>query len=493
MWATVASNQTKTQAKIPDKKPWKDGIDDYLKCFKCMGVEIVRWVLLGDCYNYGSAKWVADPHDWTVEDKWQLANGFEDDFVELLRMLPPGMKLLPVLVLHSAFWPGIAVPVFKVDEKQLRSQYPYLRRGQVPGGPRGLSQTTKPESPPDWINRLKTNHTTQVSNAAKPGTHKGGRAEILAKKRTAAPADQGGKQDYWRRKLFLENTLGKLLGKCKSAGVADRIYAWELVNEPEGITDRIYYDNFDAIYNHEPDGFIRTQRDAPASQDNWSPPFNHDDIRNYIIDAAKLCKRYEVNWTVGFQYYDSMVSSLPDNTAGGDWVLHDGRDKDHLEKYLPQFHYYGGANPMEFGKKPSERPFPRRPKTKSSVLLGEFPLADPNGTAGDPVWYNPDDKKEKRTLAERLELIKSQFDVALGWSARGREPEVGGDPRSAWSQAICETIATSNKGKPSTCADCQATLQGGGQTQSLPAGSQLSNRPVLGGLLNGQREAIGST
>lgn len=417
--------------------PWRDKIDDYLKCFNCLGINVVRWVLLGDCINYGKVSW-KQGLEWRVESQ-DLPKLFEQDLQELLRKLPRGMKLLPVLFLHGAFWPGYYIVRF---DKNAPCP-PANRRGEK-------------EPPADWRTRILKNPPFTIAGAGGPDVVKSGRAEILMPGSAA-------------RKQFLEVVLPRILKTAD--GLKDRIYAWEIINEPElalGVGRKIdvskgTYAGRSHIFPEKDDQLVRAQE--PDLLDTWTPPFAQPDVRSFLLEAGNTIAAAGFKWTIGFQRYESLAS----------WQLFPatipGAKKSPAElAYIPQFHYYSEPQPF-----PAP---PQRERGVTDVILGEFALEEPGGPGKrntDLPWQAEVLPKQTQTLTglpDRLSEIRRRgFQQALGWAAR-----VPGDIRARWDQAVRDAIATNNGRNPcqSDCAgaiaDVIPQLEFGALAANLTAG-----------------------
>jgi hypothetical protein len=406
-------------------------LDEFLDCFQCLGIKVVRWVLFGDCFNFGRTHWEKQ-FKWKVSDV-SLPLGFEADFIELLnRLQKRDMMLLPVLLLPSAFWPGYAVVVFHDGKKAPR---------------RGLD--THPET---WLQDvMKT--PGLAKRAGQRTTYKGGRADILKA----------------RKKDFFDQTLSRLLTLTRDHERKTKkkaIYAWEVLTEPElalavgrdlfsskdqKVRDRIK--NRGSIYWDAPHAYAQ----EPTALGTYEPEFTQADVVAFLRESGALVERYGFKWTVGFQFRDSVDDKS--------WEVATPAN----QNFVPQFHYYGYRSQAEANAATDRTmiaptPFPGpnvswQQKNVDRVVLGEFALADPPGNKNDPLWLLQPahgGRKPVKTLKERVEAIKDAgFPMAFGWSARGYEPDLKDsgktDHRSAWNDTVWKAFTKQ------TCSECMQT------------------------------------
>lgn len=151
---------------------WTTEIDAHLARFLGLGIEVVRWFVLGDGLTYGSGDYaprLAGDESWHF-DPPPLASRTLEHFEELLlrieavnRRSAEAIRLLPVLVDFHVCYPGSAVAE-------------------------------------GWV--------------------KGGRADLIA--------------SQFNHAAFFDAALEPFL--TVSAGHRDTIYAWEVMNEPEWVT-----------------------------------------------------------------------------------------------------------------------------------------------------------------------------------------------------------------------------------------------------------------
>ena len=288
---------------------WVALIGEHLQHFAELGISVVRWFILGDGLSYGTGADAPKPDrsaapgvaDWRFGTP-ALAGEFQEHFEAALQRFaasssgPRPVRLLPVLADYQFCQPGVW-PVSRQD--------PAL-----------------PQPVPDqgWV--------------------KGGRAE-------AVTANRG---------QFIEQVLGPLLRL--SSGYRDAIYAWDVFNEPEWVTN-----------GWHPDG----RTDHPVSE---------SDMRAFLDDSMSAIRAAGFKSTVGF----GMIETI--GQAG-------------LYADINQFHHYTHGSrclePNPFG--------PSRP-----AIIGEFATS----TAED-TW--PELRPQGQRTLERLKLAESQgYDLALPWS-----------------------------------------------------------------------------
>jgi hypothetical protein len=168
---------------------WYDQIDSHLQRFQNLGINVVRWFILADGLTYGTGN-DAPSLDPAAEGEWRFnppppEPEFLQHFEELLRRFEnaargaqQSIQLLPVLIDFHFCDPG-CMPLTTPDA----------------ANPQG----TTPD--PDWVKK--------------------GRADAIT--------------DADKRKRFLDLVFDQLLGISRNHSSA--IYAWELINEPDWITN----------------------------------------------------------------------------------------------------------------------------------------------------------------------------------------------------------------------------------------------------------------
>jgi hypothetical protein len=411
--------QVLTDCKSPKRQsvPWLQDFNAFMDCFKCMGVDVVRWNLLGDCYTYGKTRFLSEG-DWEVTDT-ELAPCFIEDFKECLGLCAAkAIKLLPTFIDHRAFWPGVQVVTACKHAPALSTVARKFR-----------------ENPETWNKSKAVQSNLDPLRSGETDRFKGGRGDLLLDPASKDPF----KAKRSKREGFFDKVIKQLLDAANSKPeYKQTIFAWDVLNEPElafsvgknMLNKGNQYGNGSDIYH----GASELQY-QPSEFSDWQPPFGLDDMRQFLLGAAELVCDAGFKWTVGFQRMESLTDSK---------LLPMKLEKKLEEKYLPQFHYYG-----------SPAPLPALPTGWTNpCFLGEFALADPADM--NEQWYEQAGGTAKKALSDRLQLLASAgYGLALGWSARGAE--VGNDKRSAWNKSVCDEIAKQN-GK-SSCAECDRTFQ----------------------------------
>jgi hypothetical protein len=166
---------------------------------RAAGVEVVRWFVLADGFNYGTGALAPqrDGGDFRFRAEARLEPAFLLDFEALLALCARSrLRLLPVLIDFHWGFAGLDRHTRDASTLQLWDRSP---RTGAPGV------------------RL---HAARARAARLPeGFVKGGRADVLCDAGVTA--------------RFVEHVLEPLLSLSRRH--ADAIYAWELINEPEWI------------------------------------------------------------------------------------------------------------------------------------------------------------------------------------------------------------------------------------------------------------------
>jgi hypothetical protein len=288
---------------------WVPRIGQHLRHMAALGISVIRWFILGDGLTYGTGPDAPTLDRFAARDRagWRfappaLAREFQEHFEALLQSfaaqsaVPHPVRLLPVLVDYKFCEPGIW-PVAKED--------PALRQGAPDVG---------------WV--------------------KGGRAEAI----TA------------NRRRFIEEVLGPLLRL--SSGYRDAIYAWDVFNEPEWVTNGWHPDR---------------RNDHPV---------NESQMRAFLEDSMSAIRQAGFKSTVGFSVIETIRQAR-------------------LYADINQFHHYtDGSRFLE------RNPFDAR----HPGIIGEFATS----TAED-TW--PELRQRSQRILERLRLAESQgYVLALAWS-----------------------------------------------------------------------------
>lgn len=288
---------------------WVPHIGQHLQHMAALGISVIRWFILGDGLTYGTGPDAPklDPFATRERAGWRfgppaLAREFQEHFEALLQSFaaqsagPHPVRLLPVLVDYKFCEPG----TWPVDKEN-----PAL-----------------PQRVPDvgWV--------------------KGGRVEAIT-------ANRG---------RFIEQVLWPLLRL--SSGYRDAIYAWDVFNEPEWVTNGWHPDR---------------RNDHPVSE---------SEMRAFLEDSVSAIRQAGFKATIGFSVMDTIRQAR-------------------LYADINQFHHYtGGSRSLE------RSPFdPRHPG-----IIGEFATS----TAED-TW--PELRQRSQRILERLSLAESQgYVLALAWS-----------------------------------------------------------------------------
>ena len=293
---------------------WFSEVDAHLGHFQRLGITVVRWFVLGDGLTYGSGD--DAPHrNAASQEEWRfdapvLDGDFLDHFSELLRRFAnmnktarSPIQLLPVLVDFHFLEAGIE-PVERSDPSH--------------------SEASVPD--PAWVKQGRSDAVVQPSI----------------------------------RSRFLDGVLAPLLDI--SGSHRDVIYAWELINEPEWVTN-----------GWHPDG----QMDHPVDE---------YDMRAFLDEAQDRVRIAGFSPTVGFASIDTP------RRAG-------------ITMDINQFHHYPGGR-RRLARHRFEGAFP--------TILGEF------ATAPSDVW--PDLPADAQSVFDRLRLIEDRgYSLAMPWSFRGTD------------------------------------------------------------------------
>lgn len=290
---------------------WFDAIDAHLVSFHALGLRVVRWFILADGLTYGSGA-VAPKPDPDRPGQWRfnppvLSDDCRAHFAELLgrfsalnARLDAPMRLLPVLVDFHFCHPGVR-PV------DMRDPADPLRLVKDPG----------------WV--------------------KGGRADVLV--------------DAGKRTLFFDRVLEPLLHLSK--GHRDVLYAWEIVNEPDWVTN-----------GWHPDRRRRHPVDEAA-------------MIAFLQEGERRIRAAGFKPTIGFAMLDTLRRSG-------------------VTAEINQFHHYpGGARPLT----------PHVFSPEFPGIVGEF------ATAATDVW--PDLGRADQGVLARLRRIEALgYPLALPWAFR---------------------------------------------------------------------------
>jgi hypothetical protein len=301
----------------PAPPGWRDGTDPawvahigrHVEHLTALGISVIRWFVLGDGLTYGTGPDAPKLDRFATRGRtgWRfgppaVTGEFQEHFEALLQSFaarsagPHPVRLLPVLADYKFCEPGVW-PAVKAD--------PALRQSVPDEG---------------WV--------------------KGGRAEAITT----------------HRGQFIEQVLRPLLRL--SSGYRDAIYAWDIFNEPEWVTNGWHPDR---------------RNDHPV---------NGSEMRAFLEDSMSAIREAGFKATIGF----NMIGTIRQTRLYAD---------------INQFHHYpGGARCLE------RNPFdPRYPG-----IIGEFATS----TAED-TW--PELRQRSQRILERLKLAESRgYVLALAWS-----------------------------------------------------------------------------
>jgi hypothetical protein len=317
-----------------DDPAWAPHIGQQLQHLAAIGVSVIRWFVLGDGLCYGTGPDAPKPDRSATPDgaRWKfnppaLTRQFQEHFEALLQTFaarstgPHPVRLLPVLADYKLCEPG----VWPVDNEEPAPRH----------------------SGPDegWV--------------------KGGRVEAITT----------------GRRQFIEQVLWPLLRL--SSGYRDAIYAWDVCNEPEWVTN----------------GWHPDHRNGH--------PVNEAEMRAFLQDSMSAIRQAGFRSTIGF----NTIETIQRARLYGD---------------INQFHHYTD------GRRSLQRnPFdPRYPG-----IIGEFATS----TAED-TW--PELSQRSQRILERLKLAESQgYVLALPWSFQAA------DRHTSWTAQVENDIECFTQGR----------------------------------------------
>lgn len=357
--------------KNPNRREWqalsknnKTILDENLLLFERLGIKIVRWFILGDGLSYGidfspdnsPDKKEAPQYDrprlsllppqWKFNPSVPLAQGFEKDFEDLLKRF------------HS---------FNKIREEQNKKQ----------------NQIKLLPSLIDFTCFQQNDKTTPYYNGG----------YTIVKGRRYAPINDS---DVGRTDEFLKRTLDLLLRISKK--YPNEIYAWELINEPE---------------------FVTQLKPPKMPDDITKQTIPLECMRRFIKEGVKRIKNAGFISTVGFAHYTTLTSQ--------EWNVADlGIDR-------LQFHYYGRLDGKTLAN---------LPQMEKNVFLGEI------GTKiiAEEQWL---ELAKSDTVYQRLCLAqKKGYKTVLLWSARMDKDSTKRDERTDWSDKVQKQVQQFTQGKP---------------------------------------------
>src|SRR5262245_26185515 len=294
---------------------WLDVIDEHLDRLRTIGITVVRWFILADGLTYGTDA-AAPRRDETVPgggwrfDPPALDQDVVDAFDELLRRF--------ARTASAGATPMQLIPVL-VD---FHFCGPALRPVEDDDG---------------WVKR--------------------GRADAI--------------RDAEKRSRFLTAALDPLL--AVSARYPDVIYAWELINEPDWVTD-----------GWHPNPFAR-------------PPIPERAMRDFLGDGVTRIRAAGFASTIGYASIDTLRRS-------------------NVQASIDQFHYYPDGRSL-LASHSLDAPVSR--------IIGEF------ATSTDDIW--PDLAVRSQDVGHRLALAARRgYALALPWSFLAVDRHTSWSERVEW-------------------------------------------------------------
>jgi hypothetical protein len=312
---------------------WVMQIDHDLELFGRIGISVVRWFILGDGLTYGTS---ADaPQFDPATDQWQfdppdLSKEFLADFETLLQKLSS--------VNSKASRPVLLLPVF-VD-------YKFCERGLFAVA--GSSPETEITPATQWV--------------------KSGRAQAIS--------------DPTKRLRFLQRALQPLL-ELAAESYRNAIYAWDIINEPEWVTN-----------NWNPD----------AQKTN---PVHELAMTGFIEDSKSMIRSFGFKPTIGFNAIETIRKSG-------------------VSAEVNQFHFYSDPDP-ERQRKLEKSPF----SSEYPGIIGEFATS-----SSQDYW--PDLEPHPQSVLNRLRFARNQnYGLALPWSFHDKAHP---DSHSGWCSQVEQEI-----------------------------------------------------
>jgi hypothetical protein len=327
------------------KPDWQKDVRNDIIDLKNLGIFAIRWFILADGLTYGT--YDDAPHldtDPTRKGQWRFDNPpqltgrykkIEEDFGWMLKCLSDlDMKIIPSLIDFHWCWPGECSDKNSPDQNTGKCNSNFVKRGRS-----------------DVINDYSPNKAKQ--------------------------------------KQFFKNVLEPLLDK--SIDYKNTIYAWELINEPEGAT--IGY-----------------------AGKNEKPTVPLGKMLDFIENGIKIINGKGFESTIGYRRSQTLMNWKKPNSS-------------YLGVKLHQFHY----NPIprsdpNSGRIPSYRNIP------NPCIIGEFATTQ-NEYPKDYIYHWPDLSKTDQSVYSRLKLIESKnYPCAFLWSMNA------GKSASDWSQPTKDSI-----------------------------------------------------
>ena len=318
---------------------WYDEIDGHLELFHDLGLGVVRWFILADGLTYGSGDAAPRP-DPDRPGQWRFnPPRLDADHLEHFREL---------LVRLSRFNADVETPVLLLP---VLIDFRFCEPGARPIRLPDPADPTRTVGDPAWV--------------------KCGRADVLV--------------DSSKRARFFDGVLEPLLAISQEHRNA--LYAWELINEPDWITN-----------GWHPDG----RHDHPIGEAS---------MKAFLEDGKHRIRRAGFKPTIGF----SLVATL---------------ERSRITAEINQFHHYPAG---------SRRLAPHTFSPEFPAIVGEF------ATAESDIW--PELGTAGQSVLARLRRIEALgYPLALPWSFRTHDTHTVWSP--AVEQQI--RAFTSAQGPPAT-------------------------------------------
>ena len=293
---------------------WFDDIDDHLALFHDLGLSVVRWFILGDGLTYGTDDAAPRP-DPLRPGQWRFnPPRLDADHLAHFREL---------LVRFSRFNAGTDRPVRLLP---VLIDFGFCEQG------------TRPVEQPDPADPMRT--------VADPAWVKCGRADVLV--------------DSSKRSRFFDGVLEPLLAISQEHREA--LYAWELINEPEWVTNGWHPDRRN---NH---------------------PIGEASMRAFLKEGKERIRRARFKPTIGFALFATL-------------------ERSRITAEINQFHHYPDGD---------RRLAPHTFSAEFPAIVGEF------ATAETDVW--PELAADDQTVLARLRRVDALgYPVALPWSFHTRD------------------------------------------------------------------------
>lgn len=306
---------------------WVTHIDNDLQLFQRLGIRVVRWFILADGLTYGVGQQAphldTDPRrtgQWRFDDPPTLSETLQRHFRMLLEkfertnQIPKRpIRLLPVLIDFHFCKPGVSAT----------GQEDVTRQQTIPN--------------PEWI--------------------KGGRSDII--------------RDRRKRQRFFARVLEPLLRISQDH--RDIIFAWEIINEPEWVTN----------------GWHPHPSDRPL-------PTNERQMTTFLTEGIRQVRKFGFKATVGFAKIDT--------------IRRTGIFAD-----INQFHHYSHPHrPIRLPRQSFDRRWPS--------IIGEF------ATSSDKdIW--PELQMVGQRVLNRLRYAESMgYPLVLLWSYRQQDRSTSWTP-----------------------------------------------------------------